>query len=358
MPKARARCATSCPMRPKPSTPSVFSYPSTPLNFDRSHAPAVSEPWACGTLRASASSMASVCSAAVITFDCGAFATTTPLFVAASTSTLSTPTPARPTTFRRSARSIRSASSVVAERIRMPSNSPMRRPSSAPSQSTPSSTSSPASRRSSTPDSPIFSLTRTFTSGGRAGRQAGFEEDPLGGRHARAQLGLVAQPAQGHLEGGHGDDDVEGAEVAAVGDAGDPALQASLPARDRDAEAVAHELRHDRPVDRLGELDRGHHVRVLVRLAAEQVEVERASRLAGGAPQDPVPLVDGLEPLPLDQPERDVERLHQADGGRERAVGRILALACHGRAPVEVVAPAGDRRGALERCLVRAREAE
>src|SRR5918999_935284 len=81
-------------IRPKPSTPSVFSYTSTPLNFDRSHAPAVSEPWACGTLRASASSIASVCSAAVITFDCGAFATTTPRFVAASTSTLSTPTPA------------------------------------------------------------------------------------------------------------------------------------------------------------------------------------------------------------------------------------------------------------------------
>ena len=37
-----------------------------------------------------------MCSAAVITFDCGAFATTMPRFVAASTSTLSTPTPARP----------------------------------------------------------------------------------------------------------------------------------------------------------------------------------------------------------------------------------------------------------------------
>ena len=42
-----------------------------------------------------------MCSAAVITFDCGALATITPRFVAASTSTLSTPTPARPTALRR-----------------------------------------------------------------------------------------------------------------------------------------------------------------------------------------------------------------------------------------------------------------
>ena len=65
-------------MRPNPSTPSVFSYSSTPLYFERSHAPPVSEACACGTLRASAVSSAIVCSAAVITFDCGALATTMP----------------------------------------------------------------------------------------------------------------------------------------------------------------------------------------------------------------------------------------------------------------------------------------
>ena len=62
--------------------------------------PRVSAACACGTLRASASSSAMVCSAAVITFDCGALATMIPRLVAASTSTLSTPTPARPITFR------------------------------------------------------------------------------------------------------------------------------------------------------------------------------------------------------------------------------------------------------------------
>ena len=47
-----------------------------------------------------------MCSAAETTFDSGAFATTMPRRVAASTSTLSTPTPARPITFRLRRRAI------------------------------------------------------------------------------------------------------------------------------------------------------------------------------------------------------------------------------------------------------------
>ena len=78
MPKPRARCATSWPMRPKPTTPSVFSYSSTPENFERSHLPSISDAYACGMLRASASSSAIVCSAAVTTLDSGALATTIP----------------------------------------------------------------------------------------------------------------------------------------------------------------------------------------------------------------------------------------------------------------------------------------
>ena len=57
-----------------------------------------------------------MCSAAEMTVDSGAFATTIPRRVAASTSTLSMPTPARPITFRLSARAIRSAVTFVAER--------------------------------------------------------------------------------------------------------------------------------------------------------------------------------------------------------------------------------------------------
>ena len=57
----------------------------------------------------------------LVAVSAGAFATMIPRRVAASTSTLSTPTPARPITFSRSARSIRSALSFVAERTTMAS---------------------------------------------------------------------------------------------------------------------------------------------------------------------------------------------------------------------------------------------
>ena len=76
--------------------------------------------------RASASRSPIACSAAEIMFDPGAFATMTPRRVASSTSTLSTPVPARPTTFSRSARSRSAASTRVALRTISASYSPMR----------------------------------------------------------------------------------------------------------------------------------------------------------------------------------------------------------------------------------------
>ena len=99
---------------------------STPESFERSHLPLVSEACACGTLRASASSKAIVCSAAVTTFESGALATTIPRLVASGTSTLSTPTPARPIARSFVPAASSSASSLVAERIKTPSNSPSR----------------------------------------------------------------------------------------------------------------------------------------------------------------------------------------------------------------------------------------
>ena len=69
----------------------------------------------------SATSRPTVCSAAETTLDSGALATTIPRLVAMGTSTLSTPTPARPTARRRVALASRSPSSLVAERIRIPS---------------------------------------------------------------------------------------------------------------------------------------------------------------------------------------------------------------------------------------------
>jgi hypothetical protein len=144
-------------MRPSPSTPNVLPASSIPVKRWRSQLPEVSAACACGTFRASARSSAIACSAAESTVDSAAFATTIPRRVAASTSTLSTPTPARPITLRRSARSISAASSFVAERTMIASYSPMI---DARSESE-SSTTSKRRRRRSRPDSAIVSRTRT-----------------------------------------------------------------------------------------------------------------------------------------------------------------------------------------------------
>jgi hypothetical protein len=67
--------------------------------------------------RACASSSASVCSAALMTFDCGAFTTITPRRVASSTSTLSRPIPARAITLRLAAAASTSPVTWVALRM-------------------------------------------------------------------------------------------------------------------------------------------------------------------------------------------------------------------------------------------------
>ena len=232
-------------MRPKPSMPSVFSYSSTPLNFERSQAPTVSDAWACGTLRASASSSASVCSAAVITFDCGALATMMPRLVAASTSTLSTPTPARADRLQalgpleqvggelggRADQDAVELADAALELAVLPVDAQL----------------DVEAGLAQELDAGVADLLLDEdlgTSRRLRDRHARLEEDALRGGHAGAELELVAELAQRHLERRDRGDDVERAEVAAVRDAGDLALQLALAAGDRDAEAVAHQLGH------------------------------------------------------------------------------------------------------------------
>src|SRR5947208_12680412 len=112
-------------------------------------------------------------------------------------------------------------------------------------------------RSSSTPASAIRSLTRTRWASSATpalchgfGGLARFGEDALRRPRSAARLDRVAELAEGHLEAGEGDDDVEGAVVAAVGDPHDASLQVPLAARHGDAVVVAHQLRG------LGALDR------------------------------------------------------------------------------------------------------
>ena len=117
IPSARQRAATSRPMRPRPTTPMRFPASSTPPSALRSHFPALMEASARATLRARARSSATVNSAVEIMFPSGEFMTMMPRRVAASRSTLSTPTPGRPMTIIDEAASTTSAVTWLPLRI-------------------------------------------------------------------------------------------------------------------------------------------------------------------------------------------------------------------------------------------------
>src|SRR4029079_16127641 len=125
MPGPCAGPPTIEPILPQPITPSVLPVISTPMKRFFSHLPACVEMSACGIWRASASISVIACSAVVIELPKGLFITMMPLAVAAGISTLSTPMPARPITFRFFAFSRIFGVTFVAERIARPSKSPM-----------------------------------------------------------------------------------------------------------------------------------------------------------------------------------------------------------------------------------------
>ncbi len=116
-----ARSMTREPMLPVPITPRVFWYSSTPANLDFSHLSVLMEAVAWGTLRAAETIRARACSAVVTVLPKGVFMTMTPFWEAVGMSTLSTPIPARPITFRLAPASMISAVALVAERMARPS---------------------------------------------------------------------------------------------------------------------------------------------------------------------------------------------------------------------------------------------
>src|SRR5580704_3119705 len=116
-----ARSATMLPILPAPIRPSTLPVISTPMNRFFSHLPAWVEALAAGRSRARASISEMACSAVVMELPKGVFMTMTPAAVAAGISTLSTPMPARATTFSFLAALMTSAVILVAERMAMPS---------------------------------------------------------------------------------------------------------------------------------------------------------------------------------------------------------------------------------------------
>src|SRR5215211_2393404 len=173
--------------------------------------------------RARATRRPIACSAADTTVDSGAFATTIPRRVAASTSTLSTPTPARPITLSRSARSISSAVVCLSH-------------------------------------ASVFECVERCSD-------------------RRATLDVGPQLGEDELDAGERGRDVEDVVVADVADPEDLPLERTLARCEHDPVPVAKRLHELRGVDAVGCLYRRHHGGAVV-VGREELE---AHRLRSGA---------------------------------------------------------------------------
>mmetsp|Transcript_1414 Transcript_1414/g.1939 ORF Transcript_1414/g.1939 Transcript_1414/m.1939 type:complete len:212 (-) Transcript_1414:82-717(-) len=125
IPNPRHHLATSLPILPTPMTPRVLPANSLPVYSARSHLPALSEAVACGIFLAKASIWAIASSPVEIVLPPGVFTTRIPLLVAARTSILSTPVPARPMIFKFFPASMISLVTFVPDLTTSPSYSPI-----------------------------------------------------------------------------------------------------------------------------------------------------------------------------------------------------------------------------------------
>ena len=196
-------------------------------------------------------------------------------------------------------------------------------------QSSPVSTANPCSLRNSIPSAASFSLTRTLFDGVAHSATSLLQEDLLGGAHRGAPLDVVAELGEHHLDDGEADDDVGGAEVAAVPKAEDLALEAALAAGQPDAVAVARQLADLAAVDAGRHLDGRHRVGRGV-VGAEQLEAQRLDALFAAAAEHGVALEDGRQALGADHLDRLVQHDEQRDGRGERRLA-VVAPCREGR---------------------------
>src|ERR1700733_6885068 len=315
-----ARSATMRPMLPIPTTPRVLPKTSAPVKLLRSHTPALRLALAAGILRAIAIIIEIACSAVVTLLPWGLFITTMPRRVAASRSTLSTPTPARPITLSESAFSMISRVTVVELRINRASYGAMMVASSAGRNPVLISTcSSGCCLSMSTPCCESESLSRTRNL---------LEDIPsdtpgdtrLHRGDARAHAHFHAGELERQFERADGDQHVERTYIAHVADAHQLALHLILTALDRHAELIAHVLDDFTGVDAVGREQTGDARRG--NFGRDQIQPECDARLASRLRHQRMARIDALQTLGVNQLERFMEAEYQRDGGCPR--GRML----------------------------------
>src|SRR5438874_8661575 len=321
-------------MLPSPTRPSTLPRTSTPVNLERVHSPRLTEASAWGMLRAKAKRRPIVCSAAAMMLPRGALTTRMPLAVAAGTSMLSTPTPARPTTRRRLPASRTRAVTRVSLRTTSASNSGTSSTSWSSLCLVRTST-SPRARSRATPSSARGSATRIRS------KTLGRHRRPVQRSHRRADSGTLVGPNvelfQRLLHGPEHLDHVAFGDVAEVADAHQAPFELALAARDDDSELLAQELAVGLDVDvLLG--DRGGDGGRAVALGRKQAEAHglQAGRHRVGAAA--VPRVRVVEALLEQHPDSLAHAEQHAHGrrpGRGALGGELLVLG-----PVEVEARA------------------
>ena len=133
-----------------------------------------------------------------------------------------------------------------------------------------------------------------------------------------AALDVGALLGERELDGGERGRDVEDVVVADVADPEEAVLQVAVPAGDGDPEAVAEGEPELLRVDALGREDPGDDGRAVL-VGREELEAHRLRALTTGAAEPDVPVERRFQALLEQEPERDVQRLDERDGGRERA---------------------------------------
>src|SRR5207244_9993555 len=257
----------------------------------------------------------------------------TPRLVAAATSMLSTPMPARPIT--RSASASARVSAVTFVRLRTMSAWKPRiaaRSSPGPSSVRATTSSSERWRSCASPSGPSGSVSRTRYVISACGQTLG--EHRLGGADAAPELDRRAEVAEPELECCHAGHHVEGVDVTEVRDPDDLSLEPILAPGEGHPDAVAQVAEERAAVETVRQADRGGgRAR---RLGGEQAEAEGRRRGARRARQPVVAGVDLREPLVEHQAERGAQSIDERDGRRPggRALGHALPFA----AEVEVEA--------------------
>src|ERR1019366_3236995 len=324
--KARARLTTSRPILPRPMMPSVLPRSSLPMSFFFSHLPARVEALACGIRRAMASMSASVCSATETALPPGVFMTSTPASVAASRSTLSTPTPARPMT--RSLGAFSSTAAFTCTALRTSSASASAR-CWAYSLGLETMTFQPGwDRNSSIPAAArgsamrIFIMFRLCLCGLRF--DGSVRVNLLNGGHAGSILDGMPVGFENDFQLGDHAKQVREIEIAQVGDAEDLALHGALAVGDNGSEAAAEFLDDNAGIHAGRRLHGGH--RGARRTRREQFQTQRLYGGAGGLGQQ-LSVHDEVRHADLlDVAQRLGHRQNQGSGRRPARFARVAAL--------------------------------